>query len=263
MRFRGRIRLVTLVVICSGIIVGMAGGCSKKAPSGVRNPNSYQSSVRDLPEVKALLAKAEKGDAEAEYKYGMVFGNENAKELDYKEAVKWWTKAAEQGHAGAQFMLGVLYGRGQGVRQDSKKAIKLFTKAAEQGYVQAQYALGMIYATGQSGIQSDKEAVKWYTMAAERGDAEAQYRLGLIYARDPHTWTSGPDDSENRVEQDCNQAGKWFARAAEQGHAEAQYMLGDMYERGQGVAEDHVQAYKWMILATVQGREFKPVLSGK
>ncbi len=40
-------------------------------------------------------------------------------------------------------------------------------------------------------------------------------------------------------------------RAAEQGDAEAQYNLGMMYATGIGVREDHVQAYKWLVLASV------------
>ena len=38
-------------------------------------------------------------------------------------------------------------------------------------------------------------------------------------------------------------------KAAEQGDAEAQYNLGMMYATGIGVREDHVQAYKWLVLA--------------
>jgi hypothetical protein len=52
---------------------------------------------------------------------------------DYKEAVKWYTKAAEQGDATAQFNLGVMYVNGQGVKKDYKEAVKWFTKAAQRG----------------------------------------------------------------------------------------------------------------------------------
>ncbi len=40
-------------------------------------------------------------------------------------------------------------------------------------------------------------------------------------------------------------------KAAEQGDAEAQYNLGLMYATGIGVHEDHVQAYKWLVLVLV------------
>ena len=41
--------------------------------------------------------------------------------------------------------------------------------------------------------------------------------------------------------------------AAEQGDAKAQYNLGSMYDTGQGVAQNNVEAYKWLSLAAAQG----------
>src|SRR5439155_17160824 len=41
----------------------------------------------------------------------------------------------------------------------------------------------------------------------------------------------------------------------EQNFAAAQYNLGICYERGDGVAEDWVEAYKWLLLAARQGVE--------
>ena len=40
-------------------------------------------------------------------------------------------------------------------------------------------------------------------------------------------------------------------KAAERGHHIAQYNLGMMYATGIGAREDHVQAYKWLVLASV------------
>ena len=40
---------------------------------------------------------------------------------------------------------------------------------------------------------------------------------------------------------------------AEKGNASAQFSLGFMYEKGQGVPQDYVQAYKWFNLAAAQG----------
>jgi TPR repeat protein len=51
--------------------------------------------------------------------YGYVY---DGLPQDYKEAVKWYTKAAEQGDAGAQFNLGSMYRNGQGVPQNYKEA---------------------------------------------------------------------------------------------------------------------------------------------
>lgn len=48
---------------------------------------------------------------------------------------------------------------------------------------------------------------------------------------------------------------KWYRKAAEQNDADAQYNLAICYARGDGVAEDWAEAYKWLSLAARQGYE--------
>ena len=45
-----------------------------------------------------LLAKAEKGDAEAQYQLGCCYYEGDGVEQNYEQAVYWWTKSAEQGN---------------------------------------------------------------------------------------------------------------------------------------------------------------------
>ncbi len=58
-------------------------------------------------------------------------------------------------------------------------------------------------------------------------------------------------DAYNRG--DYNTALKEFRPLAEQGFASSQFNLGLMYERGQGVPQDYVRAYRWYTLAANQG----------
>jgi hypothetical protein len=51
------------------------------------------------------------------------------------------------------------------------------------------------------------------------------------------------------VPQDYIQSTGWFRRAAEQGNAKGLLFLGGAYYEGRGVAQDYVQAYKWLSLA--------------
>ena len=51
------------------------------------------------------------------------------------------------------------------------------------------------------------------------------------------------------------EAVKWYRKAAEQNYAAAQYNLAICYERGDGVAKDWAEAYKWLLLAARQGDE--------
>ena len=46
---------------------------------------------------------------------------------------------AEQGDASAQYSLGILCDNGEGVPKDKALAVAWYRKAAEQGYAQAQY----------------------------------------------------------------------------------------------------------------------------
>ena len=87
---------------------------------------------------------------------------------------------AEQGYADAQFSLGIMYGQGQGVTQDYKEAVKWYTKAAEQGYAEAQNNLGLMYGQGQGLIQDYKSAHMWYNISAANGDSDAVKNRDII-----------------------------------------------------------------------------------
>ena len=76
---------------------------------------------------------------------------------------------AEQGDAAAQFNLGVMYYRGEGVAQDDKAAVKWYTKAAEQGHVGAQTDLGLMYESGQGVAQDYVMAHMFFNIAAIDG----------------------------------------------------------------------------------------------
>jgi TPR repeat protein len=62
-----------------------------------------------------------------------MYQNGHGTPQDYKEAIKWWTKAAEQGDVHAQFNLGVAYARGAGTPQDYVMAHMLWNIAAANG----------------------------------------------------------------------------------------------------------------------------------
>ena len=67
---------------------------------------------------------------------------------DYHLTVQLYQESAESGNADAQYKLGLLYLTGNGALQDFVEAAKWLKLAAEQGYALAQYELGLIYRTG-------------------------------------------------------------------------------------------------------------------
>ena len=57
------------------------------------------------------------------------------------------------------------------------------------------------------------------------------------------------------MSQDYKEAAKWYKLGAEQGYAEAQCYLGRLYMLGEGVPENFIESYKWMLLAVAGGCE--------
>ena len=80
----------------------------------------------DEKRFEAIKAKAEKGDAGAQYKLGRAYYLGN----DYTEAAKWYRRAADQGNADAQYGLGHWYFIGVGVPRDYIEAYKWCDLAA-------------------------------------------------------------------------------------------------------------------------------------
>ena len=101
--------------------------------------------------------------------------------MDYATALKEWSQLAEQGDAEYQYRLGVLYNFGMGVAKDGTQAVYWYRKAAEQGITDAQVLLGMMYQDGDGVAENDTQAVYWYKKAAEQGHAKAQNYLGGMY----------------------------------------------------------------------------------
>jgi TPR repeat protein len=66
-----------------------------------------------------------------------------------------------------------MYDEGQGVPQDYKQAMKWYTKAAEQGNAHAQYNIGLMYHNGKGVIQNNKKAYIWWAISAAGGDEDA------------------------------------------------------------------------------------------
>ena len=95
----------------------------------------FQPSVvtaQSAAEVQELRARAEKGDAGAQYSLGFMYADGRGVPRDDAQAVAWYRKAAAQGHADAQLNLGGMYDNGQGVPQDYTEAHKWINLAASR-----------------------------------------------------------------------------------------------------------------------------------
>lgn len=131
----------------------------------------------------ALEQAAAQGNAQAQYRLGVLHANGDGVPLNYVKAAQWLNAAAEQGLAEAQRLLAWLYANGYGVDQDYAQARHWFTRAAEGGDAKAQYSLGFMYQTGYYETTPDsREMLKWFQRAADQGNASAQLALGKLLA---------------------------------------------------------------------------------
>jgi TPR repeat protein len=149
-----------------------------------------------------LLAKAQAGDAAAEFQIGFDYANGKGVTKNFTEAASWYRKAAMQGNADAQSLLGVLYRNGHGVPQDYGEAVLWCRKAAMQGNAFAQFTLGLDYYQGKGVPQDFTQAALWYRKAAMQGVPGAQNQLGLLY------------EEGKGVPQDFSEAYFWTSLAA-------------------------------------------------
>jgi TPR repeat protein len=191
--------------------------------------------VSDAPDMTVLRAKASGGDAEAEYRMGMLnFGPDG----EWHEAAYWLQKAAEQGHARAEFWLGTMYERGHALAQDSAEAAQWYLRAAQQGNADAQVSLGQLYEEGDGVQQDDVQAAYWYGKAAEQvpdlgGVGQGRWRLGKLYYQG------------RGVKQNYVQAYKWFALAMMSGEMDraAKHMTKHQIRTAQHLAKRWIDAH--------------------
>lgn len=142
--------------------------------------SSTESKSKESEPNAELLARAKKGEAEAQYNLALLYLAGDGVEKDAGTAVKWLKLAAEQGLPKAQYGLGVRYNKGEGVEKDPAQAAKWFRRAACQNLPQAQYSLGIRYVEGKGVPQDYLEAYKWFTIAVNNGKEPAAKCLGNI-----------------------------------------------------------------------------------
>lgn len=147
---------------------------SQKEHTATFNPDQLRAEA-------AVRKAARAGNAEAQFRLGVMYGNGDGVGLDYQQALAWFEKAAAQGHENALITLAWMYANGAGVDADEDRARQLYLKAAEAGSAKAQYVVGTMYRFAQYGVKKDVEkAVQWYLKAADQGMATAQFALGRM-----------------------------------------------------------------------------------
>lgn len=145
---------------------------------------------------------------------------------------------AGQGNVQALTVLGLRAVDGAGgAAVNLPDAVKYLTQAAEKGQPVAQYRLGTLYERGQGVTADPAKASHWYELSANQGNRKAMHNLAVFYAS----------------KKDMANAARWFAKAASLGLSDSQFNLAVLYERGDGVPQSLVEAFKWYSIAAAAG----------
>jgi localization factor PodJL len=145
---------------------------------------------------------------------------------------------ANQGNALALTILGLrAVDGGNGVPVNLADAVKYLTQAAEKGQAVAQYRLGTLYERGQGVTADPAKASHWYELSAAQGNRKAMHNLAVFYAS----------------KKDMANAARWFAKAAALGLSDSEFNLAVLYERGDGLPQSLIDAFKWYSIAAAAG----------
>ena len=140
---------------------------------------SMPANANDVANFNAMVALANKGDAEAQYHVGMMYNNGIGTQKDPRQAFEWFQKSTASNDPLGAYKLGCYYdGQGAGiVATDSTEALKYKLVAAKAGYALAQHDVALLYAKQ----ENFEEAMKWWKLAGDQGLPNALYNLSGLY----------------------------------------------------------------------------------
>lgn len=128
-------------------------------------------------ETRALLTRAEQGNAQAQFELATAYHFGNGAPSDDTLALRWYQAAAEKGLAEAQNGAGSILLK----QRKFSEAYGWFEKAAAQNHLQALNSQAFLLDTGQGVEQNRPRALELYTRAANRGWAESMWNIANYY----------------------------------------------------------------------------------
>lgn len=205
-------------------------------------------------------------------------------EKNYPEAFRLFKKICDSNHPNgySYYSLAWMYHHGEGTEKNFDYAIRNYEYALRKDYTGAALQLGHIYRSKASDARKksntwdtrkhkeealkhfkssehDKNsqnyiglvyeedgdhriALQWYEKSAKQNLSVAQYNLAFLLDRQPSS-------------KDLSRIIFWYTKSAENNYASAQYKLSKKYEKGEGVKEDKMEAFKWCLKASENGNK--------
>lgn len=166
-----------------------------------------------------LLAKAESGDADAQFEVAFYYDEADEELKDADAATDWYTRAAEQGHIEAQYRLGKLLWT-----VDQEVSRQWLTNAAEADFYEAQGLLGGLL----FGIEEMSEGCRWLEESIDNYEASsntAEFELApVVYEAASLCYLEGLGETEASFEE----AKRLMIKASDLGNARAAKALEDL-----------------------------------
>lgn len=222
---------------------------------------------------KLYSEAADKGLVTAMANVGDMYLAGEGVEKNPQAAAAWYSRAASAGLSLAQVKLADMYEQGVGVERDPPRARALIERAARNGYGPAQQKLasmgGPAPARSSAPVVDEDDPYRGGgTITAEQNLPPASSHGAAAPGR-PLPGDVVPADYVAKMPQadlaqmsagltayaaqDKKLAFATWRNVAGRGNADAQLRVGLLYERGEGVGQDMIEAYRWLKLAANQG----------
>ena len=214
--------------------------------------------LQDYTEAKGWYKIAADGnDKYAYYALGKMYDTGTGTEQNYEKAAGWYLRACQENVPYAQYRLAQMCEAGEGVEQDEEGAKLLYAKALEgfleqeqqQPDASTELRIAQMYLYGKGSEPNPTEAFNWLRQSAEKNEPRALYQMALLY-RDG----VGIEANEIYAEKLFCEALAGFLQMEEKTpSAQIEYKIAGMYARGDGTAQDAVQAFEWYLSAAESG----------
>lgn len=135
----------------------------------------------DVAALRELLPVADAGNAEAQYKIGIIYDRNKGVPRNAEKTIAYFKRAAMAGYVKAQYNLGVVLIEQKGSKKFVENGLNWLLRAANSGYLPAMFNLGAYYDIGEFVSVDYQVAFFWYKRAAEENYASAQFNLGILY----------------------------------------------------------------------------------
>ena len=153
------------------------------APPPAHPPAPAAPSVDQLPDepdddyYRRMLALAERGEAAAMYKTGLLLFHGTGCVVDRPSAFRWYQRASELGNVSAMNDLAYCLINGFGIAASPEEGFAWALKAAENGHSPSQVMVGECYMSGTGTKADGDKALLWLRRAAMQGNNRARMLL--------------------------------------------------------------------------------------